>query len=265
MTSLTPEDQTRLTKETFVSRVEYHPVLGSTNDRSLELAGEPHLETPLLIIAGEQTAGRGRGSNRWWSADGALTFSLLLEPGLLDLPQSAWPRAAVVTGLSLCELFQELIPEAEVGLKWPNDVWLYGKKAAGILVEAPPAGYPIPPRLIVGIGINVNNSWKSAPQEIQDKGISLSDVAGNSFSFGEILIRLMLRLQENLRQLAEAPDLLPPRWKSHCALTGKTVEIQQGDHLIQGECHGIDDDGGLLVKTPLELRKIYGGVVASIC
>lgn len=264
MTLLTPEDQTRLTDETFLNRVEYHPVLGSTNDRSLELAREPHLETPLIVIAGEQTSGRGRGSNRWWSTAGALTFSIVLEPGLLDLPPAVWPRAAVVAGLSLCELFAELVPDTRIELKWPNDVWLNGKKVAGILVEVPPATYPIPSRLIIGMGINVNNSWKSAPADLRDKGTSLCDIAGREFPFGDLLIGLLDRLSENLRQLADVPELLPPRWKSCCALTGKTVEIQQGERLIRGICRGIDDDGGLLIETDTEIQKLYGGVVVSI-
>lgn len=264
MTDLTPEEQCRLTKETFVKRVDYHPVLVSTNDRSLELAREPYLETPLLVVAGEQTAGRGRGANRWWSSEGALTFSLILEPGLLDLAQALWPRVAVVTGLSLCEIFRDLAPEARVGLKWPNDVWLNEKKAAGILVEVPPLKYPVPQRLIVGIGANVNNRWEAAPLELRDRGTSLSDVTGRVFSCGDLLVGLIGKLSENLRLLADSPERLPPRWRQFCALSGRTVAVQQGERLVRGICRGIDDDGGILLESSSERVKLYGGIVVEI-
>jgi len=264
MTPLSPEEFASVTNDTFVNRLEFHPLLGSTNDRSLELAREPHLETPLIVLAATQTAGRGRGANRWWSGDGALTFSLILEPGLLDLPPTVWPRVAVVTGLTLCEAFADRVPSASVRLKWPNDVHVDGKKVAGILVEVPPAAYPVPARLVVGIGINVNNSWRDAPDEIRDKGTALCDVGGAALSPGELLTELMNRLSDNLRQLAETPEVLAPRWRACCALTGKTVEIQQGERLVRGVCLGIDDDGALLVQQESDRIKLYGGTVAKV-
>src|SRR5438309_3216915 len=82
-------DLDRIRRQTFVRHVESHDVLASTNDRGIELAGEPNIPTPLLILAGEQTAGRGRGANRWWWGPGALTFSLVFDPRQ-DLAARGW-------------------------------------------------------------------------------------------------------------------------------------------------------------------------------
>lgn len=263
MTELTADDRNRLTSTTFLKRVEYFPTLVSTNDHALRLTAEPHLETPLIVIAREQTAGRGRGSNHWWSADGALTFSIVIEPALLDLAQNLWPRVAVVTGMTLCDAIQRIAPQLNTGLKWPNDVWLNQKKVAGILVEVPPAAYPIPPRLVIGIGINLNNTWKNAPLEIRDKGTTLADLLEKKVLPGEILVDLMQRFEHNLRLLAHAPQLLAPRWQSLSVLTGKIVEIRQGDRLIKGSCTGIAEDGGLMLENGSVSTTIYGGTVVS--
>lgn len=261
---ISQEELARLTHETFVSRVEHHTRIGSTNDRSLELAREPHLETPLVILADEQTAGRGRGANQWWSSEGALTYSLVVEPSLLDLPPETWPRVAIVVGLSLCELLTEIVPKAEVGLKWPNDVWLNGKKVAGILVEVPPANFSVPQRLVIGMGLNVNNSWEQAPEELRDKGIAICDVPGERLSPGEFLIRLLQRLEKNLETLANSPDDLVGCWQKYCALSGRTVEIRQGERVIRGRCLGIGTDGGLILEGSEGRQSVYGGIVTGI-
>lgn len=264
MTAFHPEELARLQEQTFLQRVDFHPELGSTNDLALQLSSEPHLETPLLILAETQTAGRGRGSNRWWSNAGALTFSIIIEPQLLDLSQDRWPRIALVAGLALCDLLQDLLPEAECGIKWPNDVWLNRRKVAGLLVEIPPASYPVPQRIVVGMGVNVNNSWQAAPEEIAAKGIAMCDVAGKEFSRTLVLSDWLQHFARSLDQLANQPQELVGRWKTRCVLTGKNVEIQQGNTLVRGCCRGIDDQGALLVEGTNGLQRLFGGIVSAI-
>src|SRR5207247_1705002 len=108
-----------------------------------------------------QTAGRGRGSNRWWTADGALTFSLVLEAPPDRLPPSRWPQVALVAGIAVCEALQTPAPRAALRVKWPNDVYLADGKICGILSESIPGWRD---RLVVGIGVNVNNRVKSGPK-----------------------------------------------------------------------------------------------------
>src|SRR5579872_3118267 len=124
-------DLDRIQQASFIRAVEWHNVISSTSDRGMELARSPDLVTPMLILAGEQTAGRGRGSNRWWSDRGALTFSVVIDPhgdlvhrGAAALEPDRWPRLALAAGVALCDVLQVAIPQIPCGVKWPNDVLL---------------------------------------------------------------------------------------------------------------------------------------------
>ena len=257
-------DIPRLNASPFVRHVEFHAELGSTNDRALELARETEHETPVLVIAERQTAGRGRGANQWWSGPGALTFSLVLDPMQIGLQKKHWPRLALTAGLSVCEVLQTLMPQKSSALKWPNDVWLESKKVCGILVEIPDCPPPAVPKLVLGLGINVNNSLRNAPPEIQAFGTSLCDQGNANFDSTDVLISLLERLEKNLQTLAADRDELADRWQSLCALTGRTVEVHLGSQCIRGVCRGIDREGALTLQSDQRLERIFGGVVTAI-
>ncbi len=263
-----PLNLRRIRDSSFVRHVEWHELISSTNDRGMALAAEPALATPLLIAAGEQSAGRGRGMNRWWSESGALTFSLVFDPhgdqqvrGSPALAADRWPRIALTAGVALCDVLQELLSDVSTGLKWPNDVLLGGKKVSGILVEVPPAAPPSPRRLVLGMGINVNNSLASAPVELQSTATALCDAAGALFDLTDLLIRWLNRFADHLHALAAADPALPGRWRSLCTLSGRTVELQSGNRCVRGFCRGIDDEGALLVDTETGPERLFAGVL----
>ena len=260
-------DLERLRQASFIKEVEWHESIGSTNDRGTRLAVDETVVTPRLIIAGEQTAGRGRGGNRWWSSAGALTFSLVFDPhgdlaarGSPRLEIDRWPRVALTAGVALCDVLADIIPDVPCRLKWPNDVQLDGKKLAGILVDVPPADPEGRRRVVLGMGINVNNSLKTAPPEIQVVGAALCDALGNSFDATELLLAWLNRFADRLNELALDDQSLPDRWRSLCALTGTTVALQSGNRAIRGLCRGIDRDGALLVETANGPERLYAGV-----
>src|SRR6266478_5912911 len=109
------------------------------DDRALELCGQADLPVPFLVLAERQTSGRGRGSNRWWSNDGALLFSLIIDAAEYGLPEARWPQLSITAGASVCEALTSFVNAGIIRLKWPNDVWLNGRKTCGILVEVPAA------------------------------------------------------------------------------------------------------------------------------
>src|SRR3954464_8307789 len=100
-------DVRRLKLESIARSVEYFDVLPSTNDLAMGMAPDPRTEAPALLVAGEQTAGRGRGTNQWWSAKGALTFSVVINVGDYQLPSQRWPCVALTAALSVCDVLQE--------------------------------------------------------------------------------------------------------------------------------------------------------------
>jgi BirA family biotin operon repressor/biotin-[acetyl-CoA-carboxylase] ligase len=255
-------DAQRIGAETFVRSCECHAELPSTNDRALELAQHPELETPALILAERQSAGRGRGSNAWWSAEGALTFSLILNAEQCGLPPDRWPQVSLTTGLAICEALESFLPpQSQLKLKWPNDVMLGGKKLSGILSEIPSS---LKGRIVVGIGINVNNSRTQAPADVENLAVSLADSTGTSHDLTEVLIRVLQQMELEFARLAEAPLQFSKRFRERCWLNGREVSIASGPGIIQGFCNGIDEEGALLVQTLAGPERILSGTVTAI-
>ncbi len=190
---------------TSVRLVEIHDKLGSTNDRAAELARDAQIELPALVAARIQTAGKGRGRNTWWAADGALTFSLLLDPATSGVVPANWPQLSLATSVAVCDALTSCIsgqaeanatqsgpdPTRQLQIKWPNDVLLSDRKICGILIESPAGAAPAKNRLIVGIGINVNNSWHEAPHDAGLNGTALSDLTGKKHDLHAVMVRVL--------------------------------------------------------------------------
>jgi BirA family biotin operon repressor/biotin-[acetyl-CoA-carboxylase] ligase len=252
----------RLERETFVRRAEWFPELESTNTYALSLAQEPDVAVPRVIGATRQTAGRGRGQNAWWSAEGALTFSLLFDPGALGLPLNRWSQVALITGLAVADVLESCLPPATVRLKWPNDVYADGRKICGILTEVPPRRTD---RLVVGIGINVANSLATAPSDLQGTVVSLADLLGESCpGRGEVLTSLVVRWDWWLRRLAGDEIDFPALWRTKCYLTGERVSVHIGPEAQVGTCRGLDADGALLLETDRGIERVLAGTVRRL-
>src|SRR5262249_38234065 len=125
----------------------------------------------------------------------------------------------------------------------------------------PPAVPPNPRRLVLGMGINVNNSLAAAPSELQFTATSLCDAAGAPFDLTDLVIAWLTRFANHLQALAIEDPALPERWQSLCALAGKTVELQSGNRTIRGLCRGIGTDGALLLDTPTGHQRLYAGAL----
>lgn len=144
----------------------------STNDDARELA-EQGAEAGTVVVAEEQTAGRGRKGAEWFCAPGeGLAFSVILMPGW---PREQWAWTALGAGLAVSEALEKLGHSPEI--KWPNDVLLEGRKVCGILVESPGA------RVVAGIGLNVNGG--QFPEGVE--AISLEQAGGRSYQREAVL------------------------------------------------------------------------------
>jgi len=251
-------DLARIESETFIQFLDFHATLDSTNDLGLQMANDSLVVAPGLVLTAAQTGGRGRGANRWWSTAGGLTFSVLINPSVVDLPAARHPQISLTVGVAVCEALRQLIPQGDIGLKWPNDVFLNDKKVCGILVEVPPQRRDI---LVIGIGLNVNNSLKSAPAELQATATSLRDATGQDFELTNILIDILQMLEQRLDWLSASDPQLARRWEEFSLLRGKTVYIDNHQHDIAGICQGIDEEGGLLLRTPSGIERVTHGIV----
>jgi BirA family biotin operon repressor/biotin-[acetyl-CoA-carboxylase] ligase len=296
-------DADLLCTATFVRHVEIHDTLGSTNDRAAELARDVTIELPALVVARRQTAGRGRGGSTWWSANGALTFSVLVESAAIEIRTQDWPQLSLATAAAVCDAISQEMDTQRAGaspppvsttvvpthsmpkavnesvrplgfedeparwqstrpqIKWPNDVYLDGRKVCGILIESPGGVAPAKDRLIIGIGINVNNSWRSAPHDTGLSGIALCDVTEKQHDLQVCLIHTLQAMQARYRQLACHDSNLPQDWQRLNWLTEQSVEVQMKNGAITGFCVGIDVAGALLVKNPGGVHRTLTGTV----
>ena len=255
-------DLERIRRGSFVQTVDFHREIGSTNDRAAELADWPAERLPALVLAESQTAGRGRGANRWWASRGALTFTAVLDADAMQLPAVRWPQVALTAGLAVCEALEELLGDEKlvVGLKWPNDVYVEGRKICGVLVEGPSE---MPGRLLLGIGINVNNSVAEAPKELEGKATAFCDLLGRRVALAEVLVLVLQKLGQHLAPSGFWSQPARDAWRQRCLLTGRTVQIDLPQRQISGVCLGIDDEGALQVDSEGKVERCFSGVVTS--
>lgn len=211
-------------------------VTGSTNDlaRALATAGAPH---GTVVLAEEQTAGRGRQGRSWVARRGcALTLSILVRLG--DAALELLPLSAAVAVCEACERSATV----RCALKWPNDVWIDGRKVAGILIEArPQEGWAV-----LGIGINVDTSAEELHSEIRESATSLRIASGSPADREVLLDALLERLDERLR--TEREPLLAA-YRERDALYGRQIAWSAGDGPLEGTAEGVDDEGNLVVFT----------------
>ena len=218
--------------------------VGSTNEVARRLAAAGAVDG-TVVTSEEQTAGRGRQGRPWSTPAGsALAWSLLLRrrvevPGTLPLQ----------TGVAVCEAIESFgVGPAEV--KWPNDVWLRGKKCAGILVEARPQdGWAV-----IGIGLNLSIPEEAFPEELRSRATSIgngADVASATAALNRAVEkRLEAGIEETLTELAGRDALKgrPIRWEGPAAGHSATAVAGSAGG-GSGVAAGIDGSGNLLVDT----------------
>jgi BirA family transcriptional regulator, biotin operon repressor / biotin---[acetyl-CoA-carboxylase] ligase len=210
----------------------HHRVTDSTNERAKELAvrGAPH---GTLVTADEQTAGRGRQGRSWVAPPGrALLMSLVLRE--LDESHALLPLAAAVAVCEACEASADVV----CSIKWPNDVWIEGRKVAGILVE----GRPQEGWAVLGVGLNVATGAEEFPAELRSSATSLLASARATPPVADVCAELVARLGA---WIVEPPSRVLEAWRERDALRGSAVRWSGGE----GEALGISDGGALRVRT----------------
>ncbi|MCA9047558.1 MAG: biotin--[acetyl-CoA-carboxylase] ligase, partial [Planctomycetaceae bacterium] len=217
---------------------------------------------PALVLTEQQTAGRGRGSHVWWAASGALTFTLVIDAEILDIPEHRLPLASLSAGLAVRDVVEDQVgPRVPVQIKWPNDVLIRERKVAGILLEL--KSVSAARSLMAGIGVNVNNSLTTAPTEVQSVATSLFDTTGQTVDLTGVLTSLLNQLERRLRQLREDVSGVVNDLNSHHVLHDRPITVGVGDQRTSGVCRGIDGDGLLVLQTTTGERRFAGGTILS--
>ena len=224
--------------------IHFHETVGSTNELAFRLAhdGAEHGE---VVVAEQQTAGKGRRGRAWISPPGLnLYFSAVLRP---ELPSQRAPELTLVAAVALTEVLRE--SGAEAFIKWPNDVQIDGRKVAGILTElsAEPERVHF---VVLGVGVNLNAQPGHFPEELRSTATSLALVRGQRVPRALFAAALWNRLEEWLDlHLETGFAAVRQRWKELSSTLGQEVLVRTDRREFQGLAEDIDTSGALLVRT----------------
>ena len=219
--------------------------IGSTNDHAKSLARNayPH---GTVVWAHEQTMGRGRQGNSWVSIPGNLFMTMILRP---DKNAALSGQLSFVAAVALAETLKEwLPPTVQIALKWPNDLLLNGKKAAGILLESEMNGVRSVDWIVVGIGVNCAGAPEGAVG-FQDFGIT--DVQA-----GQVLEKLAVRLKSLYDiWLKKGFEPIRAEWLRYAHNIGATINVRLPKDTFSGKFIGIDTSGALQLEMPDGTRR----------
>jgi BirA family transcriptional regulator, biotin operon repressor / biotin---[acetyl-CoA-carboxylase] ligase len=248
MDTLTVTEISSALATTLVGRpLHYWPTVGSTMDEARRLA-EGGAPEGTVVLADEQSAGRGRLQRSWWAPSGSsLLLSILFRPPFS--PRQA-QRLTTICSLAVCDALSEVVglqaANLNVGVKWPNDVLIGGRKVCGILTELDVLEQRIR-HMIVGIGINVNVDLGSAPP-LMAPATSLSIEAGRPVSRLKVLVALLTGVERRYLALLEGQSF-HHEWAERMTTLGHHVQVGSLSECWEGLAVGVDEDGALLVRA----------------
>ena len=239
--------------------------IDSTNRRLVELgrAGAPH---GTVLIARDQTAGRGKGERGWFSTpEGSLCLSVLVRTGRGLIEAAQLPLLAAVA-------LREAILAAtgvEAGIKWPNDLLVGGRKICGILAEAAcdddGTGGGDPAFVVIGMGLNLAIPDAAFPADLQEKAVSLATLTGRPIDRGAFVGTLAAAFDRWV-SLWERQGLsaFAATWTAHALHLGQVVSLDDGDEEICATLIGLAGDGALRIRDAAgAVRDVHSGEIHS--
>jgi len=248
------EIQEQLTTKTFGRRIFSFESIDSTNTFAKSIAQDAGEGT--LVIAEEQTHGRGRLGRSWHSGKSKnLTFSVIITP---DIAPEYLGVLSLYAGLCVAEAIEErtqLVPEC----KWPNDIMMSGKKCCGILSESTLVkGKAVP--VILGIGINVNEN--DFPPELRTVATSLFLEAKRMIDRVDLLAAILKTLEDWYRLIRENDYArIIHGWQLRAPMMGRAIAVQQNGNIMNGIAQRLNTDGSLvLCSGDMEMNLMAGDV-----
>jgi len=222
--------------------IRYYNTVGSTNDEALAWAAKGASDLSL-VVANEQSAGRGRLDRPWFTpASTALAFSLIMHPTVDEKPHLS--RIVGLAALSLADAFGMLGLAPQI--KWPNDILVNGRKLAGILIESSWVGEEAS-SVVIGIGVNVGKGAVPSTDILRFPGVSLEHILGETPDRTKLLHDILtsfISLRPHMRT-----DSFMASWEGLLAYYDKDVRVEMGgDKVVLGKVTGLESDGSLKVR-----------------
>lgn len=259
---ITPEEvRAGLATQRLGRIIEYRPTVGSTNDLAKEMARQGAPEG-LLVLADQQTAGKGRLGRPWATPPGAaIAMSLVLRP---DLPPHQAPRITLAAAVAVAEAVREMTG-LPAGIKWPNDVQVGGRKLCGILTEMEAemdrVGF-----VVVGIGVNVGLRREQMDPAFRESATSLAVEGAVGTRRAALVQAILSRLEQAYDDLlAGRFPLVLDRWRALSVTLGRPVRVlgADGQVVLEGVAEQVDEEGALLVRDDGGgLHRVFSGEVS---
>jgi BirA family biotin operon repressor/biotin-[acetyl-CoA-carboxylase] ligase len=234
-----------------------YDTVSSTNEVAKEIA-KKSVEERIVIVAEEQTMGKGRLNRQWISPRGGLWLSIVMRPQIS-------PKEAVklnfMTSSAVARTIQGMFG-LRTEVKWPNDVLVNGRKICGILTESNNKGDGVD-FVVVGIGANVNVDLEAFPKGLRDSVTSLKYELGYGVDRKSLTTSLLQNFEDRYRRLQQGLwNGLLYEWKSLATFLGEQVEVDSFEEVFVGEAWDVDDDGALIIRFDNGvLRKIVAADV----
>jgi BirA family biotin operon repressor/biotin-[acetyl-CoA-carboxylase] ligase len=228
--------------------VEYHDAVPSTNDRARELASEG--ANDVVVLADEQTGGRGRRGRAWSSPPGGVWMSLALRP---SLPPARVPMLTLAAAVAVTDAAREAGVDAAI--KWPNDVIVPGDgprggdKLAGTLTEMEGEASAVT-WAVVGVGVNANVDPEALAEDATSVRAEVGDVSRRVF---------VQRILERFDELRDEPDTILDAWRERTATLGERVRVELNDETVVGDAVDVTEHGALVFETTDGERVIHAG------
>lgn len=226
----------------------------STNDLAWEklVEGAPH---GTLIVAKEQTKGRGRHGRRWFSPNGGLWCSIILDTSLI--PNIQLGQIPLLIGVAITETLTNNF-NLNVTLKWPNDLLVNNKKIAGILSESRQISKSTSSItnngkrvVVVGIGLNCNIKKENFSNDLQMEPTSLLIEKHQQIDIIKLLSDILFSIENWFDIYSnEGFAAIKSAWKQYSGILGKTVKIDTGSDIFSGKVIDLDDTGALVIAEP---------------
>jgi BirA family biotin operon repressor/biotin-[acetyl-CoA-carboxylase] ligase len=250
----------RLRTERFGRSLRHLARLDSTN-READRWAQQGAPEGSLVVAELQEAGRGRLGRSWYGLPGkSLLFSLVLRP---DVHPSDAPLLTFVASVALAETITAWVPAPAIEIKWPNDVLISGRKAAGILLEMRTEGQRVD-SVVLGVGVNVEGSSADFPAELRETAITAEEAAPNKKPDRLAFLCHFLEVFEEAYDLflAEGFGPLSVRWNEWFRMVGQSVRVRTAAGVAEGVAKTLGARGALVLeRAPGDLTEIYAGDV----
>ena len=236
--------QEGLNTKNFGKKIVFLHEATSTNDFAKELANYG-ADEGTVVLAENQSAGKGRLGRVWLSPRGGLYFSIILKP---KIKISDAVKLVFVASLAVAESIRNLYG-LKVETKWPNDVLVDGKKVCGILAETSSIGERLK-FVVLGVGVNANFNVKEAfPKELQESATSLQDMLGRKVEIEKLFKKLLERLERLYTLfLKNGFTQILEKWKKFAGFLGHRVEVLSDNQKWIGLALNVEEDGSLSLK-----------------